>query len=294
MNDTLDIITMPFFRRALVAAALIGFTNGFVSGFVLLRRSALSLGALAHTMLPGIVLVVLITGALTQAGAFFGALLAALMVGLGSIMVSRGNKIPQGTALAIFYTTAFALGVVMLDYVATGEDLEGWLFGSILSVGDADLKVFFGIAAITLLGSSLFMRPLLLTLFEPSVAVVQGVPVKAVNYFLFTLMIMALMASFQAVGAVLSIGLLVVPGAIVAMYTNNTQWLFWGGGLVGAIGAVAAVILSVPLNVPTGPAIVIVLGGLFMLAYLTSPSQGLIKHFRKRRNTEKISHTTQN
>jgi len=68
MNDTLDIIEMPFFRRALVAAALIGFTNGFVSGFVLLRRSALSLGALAHTMLPGIVLVVLITGVLTQAG----------------------------------------------------------------------------------------------------------------------------------------------------------------------------------------------------------------------------------
>jgi len=168
----------------------------------------------------------------------------------------------------------------MLEYVPTGQDLESWLFGSILSVGDADLKVFFGIAVITLLGSSLFMRPLLLTLFEPNVAEVQGVPVRAVNYFLFALMIMALMASFQAVGAVLSIGLLVVPGAVVAMYTNNTQWLFWGGGFVGAIGAVAAVLLSVLLNIPTGPTIVIVLGGLFMIAYLTSPSQGLIKHLR--------------
>lgn len=282
MNEFLDIISMPFFRRALVAAALIGFTNGFVSGFVLLRRSALSLGALAHTMLPGIVLVVLITGALTQAGAFLGALLAALMVGLGSMVVSRGNKIPQGTALAIFYTTAFALGVVMLGYVDTSEDLEGWLFGSILSVSDADLKVFFGIAVVTLLGSSLFMRPMLLTLFEPNVAVVQGVPVRLVNYFLFTLMVMALMASFQAVGAVLSIGLLVVPGAIVAMYTNSTQWLFWGGGLVGAVGSVGAVMLSVLLNIPTGPAIVIVLGSLFMVAYVTSPSQNFVKFLRRK------------
>lgn len=277
MSELADIISMPFFRRALVAAALIGFTNGFVSGFVLLRRSALSLGALSHTMLPGIVLVVLVTGALTQAGAFIGSMIAALMVGLGSMIVSRGNKIPQGTALAIFYTTAFALGMVMLEYVATGEDLEGWLFGSILSVGDTDLYVFFGIAAVTLLGSTLFMRPLLLTLFEPNVAVVQGVPVKLVNYFLFTLMVMALMASFQAVGAVLSIGLLVVPGAIVAMFTNSTRWLFRGGGLVGSICAVIAVLLSVLLNIPTGPAIVVVLGGLFLISYIISPGSGLRK-----------------
>ena len=284
MNDLLDIINMPFFRRALVAAALIGFTNGFVSGFVLLRRSALSLGALAHTMLPGIVSVVLITGVLTQVSAFFGALVAALLVGLGSLMVSRGNKIPQGTALAIFYTTAFALGVIMLEYVPTGQDLDSWLFGSILSVGNADLVVFFGIAVITLLSSTLFMRPLLLTLFEPSVAEVQGVPVRAVNYLLFALMIMALMASFQAVGATLSIGLLVIPGAIVAMFTNNTRWLFWGGGLVGSISAVAAVLLSVLLDIPTGPAIVVVLGGLFLLAYITSPTGGLTKFLNNKKN----------
>lgn len=277
MSELLEIIDMSFFRRALVAAALIGFTNGFVSGFVLLRRSALSLGALAHTMLPGIVVVVLITGVLTQLGAFLGSLLAALLVGLGSLMVSRGNKIPQGTALAIFYTTAFALGAVLLKYVATGQNLDSWLFGDILSVGNADLIVFFGIAVVTLLISTLFMRPLLLTLFEPSVAVVQGVPVKAVNYLLFALMIMALMASFQAVGATLSIGLLVIPGAIVAMYTNSTRWLFWGGGLVGSVGSVVAVLLSVLINIPTGPAIVVVLGALFLIAYITSPTSGLIK-----------------
>ena len=277
MSELLEILEMPFFRRALVAAALIGFTNGFVSGFVLLRRSSLTLSALCHTMLPGIVIVVLITGALTQAGAFMGALLASLIVGLGSVAITRHTRLPQSTALAIFFTTAFALGVVLLQYVHTSQNLEEWLFGSILSVSDADLKVFFAIACFTLLSATLFMRPLLLTLFEPNVAAVQGVSVRWMNYLLYALMIFALMASFQAVGPILSIGLLVVPGAIVSLFTNQTRWLFWGGGVVGCISAMLAVIISVPFNIPTGPAIVLVLGVLFIVAYFCSPTYSPFK-----------------
>ncbi len=283
MSELLEILEMPFFRRALVAAALIGFTNGFVSGFVLLRKSSLTLSALCHTMLPGIVIVVLITGALTQAGAFMGALVAALLVGLGSITITRHTRLPQSTALAIFFTTAFALGLVLLQYVHTSQDLEEWLFGSILSVSDDDLKVFFAIACFTLLSATLFMRPLLLTLFEPNVAAVQGVAIRWMNYLLYALMIFALMASFQAVGPILSIGLLVVPGAIVSLFTNHTQWLFWGGGLVGGISAVLAVVISVPFNIPTGPAIVLVLGALFILAYFCSPNYS---PFKQSRNTQ--------
>lgn len=283
MSELFEILEMPFFRRALVAAALIGFTNGFVSGFVLLRKSSLTLSALCHTMLPGIVTVVLITGALTQAGAFMGALVAALLVGLGSLTITRHTRLPQSTALAIFFTTAFALGVVLLQYVHTSQDLEEWLFGSILSVSDDDLKVFFAIACFTLLSATLFMRPLLLTLFEPNVAAVQGVAIRWMNYLLYALMIFALMASFQAVGPILSIGLLVVPGAIVSLFTNHTQWLFWGGGLIGGISAVLAVVLSVPFNIPTGPAIVLVLGALFIFAYFCSPNYS---PFKQSRNTQ--------
>ncbi|MGB0990984.1 MAG: metal ABC transporter permease [Akkermansiaceae bacterium] len=277
MSELLEVLEMSFYRRALVAAALIGFTNGFVSGFVLLRRSSLALSALSHTMLPGIVTVVLITGVLSQAGAFMGALLAALVVGFGSIAVTRNTRLPQSTALAIFFTTAFALGVILLGYAHTAQDLEGWLFGSILSVSDTDLTVFFSIACFTLLGATLFMRPLLLTLFEPNVAAVQGVRTRWMNYLLYAMMIFALMASFQAVGAVLSIGLLVIPGAIVSLFTNKTQWLFWGGGVIGAAGAVLAVILSVPWNLPAGPSIVMVLGLLFLIAYFLKPGSILHK-----------------
>jgi len=276
----LDPFHDPFFQRALLAGLLIGFTNGFFSGFVVVRRTALSVSALSHTMLPGIALGILITGTLTQVNAFIGALTAALFVGLGSVVVSRTSRVAQGTALAILYTTAFALGVAVLKYLHNYGDLEHWLFGDIRLVSSSDLWLAFNIGSIILLGSNIFFRPLLLTLFEPDVAAAQGVPVRAMNYLLFGMLILALVTSLQAVGCVLSVGLLVAPAATLSLLTNRTSLLFWGGGLVGALGSVFALLLAYWTDIPAGPAIVIVLGTLFLLAFLLSPKYGLLPRIR--------------
>ena len=266
-----------FFQRALLAGLLIGFTNGFFSGFVVLRRTALSVSALSHTMLPGIALGILITGALTQANAFIGALSAALIVGLGSVVVSRTSRVDQGTALGILYTTAFALGVASLKYLGNYGDLQHWLFGDIRLVSSSDLWLALGIGSVILLGSCIFFRPLLLTLFESNVAAAQGVPVRAMNYLLFLMLILALVTSLQAVGCVLSVGLLVAPGATISLLTNRTPVLFWGGGILGALGSVLALLCAYWIDIPAGPAIVIVLGGAFLLAFLISPKYGLLR-----------------
>ena len=276
----LDPFQDPFFQRALLAGLLIGFTNGFFSGFVVLRRTALSVSALSHTMLPGIALGILITGTLTQVNAFIGALTAALFVGLGSVVVSRSSRVSQGTALAILYTTAFALGVAVLKYLRSYGDLSHWLFGDIRLVSSSDLWLAFVIGSIILLASCAFFRPLLLTLFESRVAAAQGVNVRAMNYLLFGMLILALVTSLQAVGCVLSVGLLVAPGATLSLLTNRTSLLFWGGGLVGALGSVLALLLAYWIDIPAGPAIVIVLGTLFLLAFLLSPKYGLLTRIR--------------
>ncbi|MBK1828805.1 metal ABC transporter permease [Haloferula rosea] len=273
---TLDLLQNPFFQRALAAALMIGFANGFFSGFVVLRKHALSVSALSHTMLPGITLGILIAGALTQLSAFLGALFAALFVGLGSVAVARGKRIAQGTALAVLYTTAFAAGVAILPHLETRQELEHWLFGEILAVGTTDLWITFGIGTLTLLTANLWIRPILLTLFEPNVAAAQGVPVRRMQYLLFTLLALSLVASLQAVGCVLSVGLLVAPAATISLLTDRTPLLFWGGGILGAAGSVAGVILSAALNLSAGPTIVMVLGGLFMLAWLFSPKYGVL------------------
>ncbi len=271
-----ELIENPFYQRTLAAAAFIGFTNGFFSGFVILRRNALSVSALSHTMLPGIAMGILITGVLSQWNAFLGAIIAALLVGLGSVAVARGKRIAEGTSLAVLYTAAFAAGVAILPRLETSSELEHWLFGNILAVGNADLWTVFGVGSIILIASLLMMRPLLLTLFEPNVAAAQGVPVKKMQYLLFGMLVLALVSSLQAVGCVLSVGLLVTPAATVSMWTDRTSALFWGGGLVGGITSVIAVIGSGYLGIPPGPAIVMLLGILFILAYLFSPKYGVV------------------
>jgi ABC-type Mn2+/Zn2+ transport system permease subunit len=271
-----ELLSNPFYQRALAAAAFIGFTNGFFSGIVILRRNALSVSALSHTMLPGIALGIFVTGALSQWNAFLGALFAALMVGLGSVAVSRGNRVEQGTALAVLYTTAFAGGIALLPKLDTRQELEHWLFGDIIAVGNTDLWIAFGIGAVILFLTNLLMRPILLTLFEPNVAAAQGVQVRFIQYLVFALLVLALVSSLQAVGCVLSVGLLVTPAATVSLFTDKTSALFWGGGLLGCVGSVGAVLASGTLDISPGPAIVIVLGGLFVLAYLLSPKYGLL------------------
>ena len=271
-----ELLNSPFYQRTLAAAAFIGFTNGFFSGFVVLRKNALSVSALSHTMLPGIALGILITGYLSQWNAFIGALFAALLVGLSSVAVARGKRIAEGTSLAVLYTAAFAAGVAILPKLETRSELEHWLFGDILAIGNTDLWIVYSMGAVILIAGNLLMRPLLLTLFEPNVAAAQGVPTRIMQYLVFIMLVLALVSSLQAVGCVLSVGLLVTPAATVSLLTDKTSALFWGGGLIGGIGSVVAVLLSGYFGISLGPAIVILLGILFILAYLFSPKYGLL------------------
>ena len=87
-----------------------------------------------------------------------------------------------------------------------------------------------------------------------------------------------LVSSLQAVGAFLTLGLLVAPAATMYLLTDRATWLFWGGGLLGGLGAIAAFFLSYPLGWHLGATIIVVLGSLFLLAYIFSPKYGLLRH----------------
>lgn len=272
-----NIADNPFLQNALIGAALIGFANGFFSGFVNLRRNALSISALSHTMLPGIAIAILITQELTQVNAFIGALFACLTVGLGSTVVSRNSRIHQDTALSIIYTTAFAIGIALLPHLPVATSIHDWLFGNIIHISEQDLHLVFCVSALTLVLSNLFMRPMLLTLFEPNVAAAQGVPTRCMQYLSFTLLIFMLVASLQAVGTILSVGLLVAPAAIMLLYTDRTSAIFWGGAIIGCLTSIAGIFLAQLIDIQAGPAIIILLGIIFLLSFLLSPRHGVLK-----------------
>lgn len=267
MSDFIAFIQEPIAQRALLACLIIGFANGFVSGLIVLKKSALQLGTLSCALLPGIAIAILIFG-FGQWSLLLGAVVAAMFVGLSSIFVSRTSRVHQDTALSVIHTTAFATGYIVLIKMGLQQKIDDWLFGSIMSMSDLDIWFAYGIGFVTVVAIIAYWRPLMILLFDAEAAISLGIPTRALNYAAFALIILVLVSSLQAVGAFLTLGLMVAPAASVRLISNSTHDLFWGGGMLGASGAVLAFFISYPLGWHLGATIILVLGVMFLLAYL--------------------------
>ena len=272
-----------FMQRALLACVLVGFTNGFLSAFIVLRRLALLADALSHSLLPGLAVGAIFFG-LAPLGLFSGAVVAALLVGIGGQLVARSSRLKDETAIGALYTVAFAVGIILLKYSRVPVDLTHFLFGNILGVSNSDLWIIYAVGVLSALSLVSLQRSLMLTLFEPSVAQSLGVPVARLNYLLITLIVLAMIASLQAVGVVLSVGLLVLPAATVYLLSDSYRALSWCGGLLGAGGASVGLLLSYWTDIPSGPAIVLVLGVCFVAALIFGPRYGVLARLRPARH----------
>lgn len=261
-----EFLEFGFNQRAILAAGLIGFSNGALGALVVLRKNALVVSALSHALLPGIALGILIFGGLNPFVGFVGALFGALVVGLGTVYVARIALLDHQTSLSVLYTTAFAAGLLMLERIPTFTNLEGWLFGNILGLRNADLWISYGVSLLILISLSAWRRGWILYLFEPSIAASMGVPVRRMNYWLTLLMVLGLVTSLQAVGSVLSAALFITPTAIMLQLVRSPRALIWGSGLTGGLAGVVSIWLSNVLDVRPGAMLILLLGLLFPLA----------------------------
>lgn len=263
-----------FSQRALLAAGMIGFVNGYLGGYIVLKRSALFAGGLTHTLFPGIALGALVAG-LNPYSALLGAVFMALAAGLGATGIASVSRVDRDTALAILYTAAFGAGLIVLERIGTYVNIENYLFGNILGVGNTDLWFVYVAGGVTMTLLILLQRPLLLYVFSTDAAASQGIPVQLLGHGLAALLVVNMVISLQAVGAILTLGLLIAPAAILYLFSNAVRTILWGGGAFGAGVSILCVVLSVATDVQTGPAIASVFGVLFLLAFLASPVYGL-------------------
>jgi len=284
MDFLRDIWNQEFMRRALIGGALIGFTNGFLGAFIILRRMSLMADALSHSMLPGLAIGLMIFG-LSAGALFLGGIVAAFFVALGAMLLARGSRIKEDTSLAILYTFAFSVGAILLQFAPTKVDLKHYLFGNILGLANADLWIAYGVSLVVIPGLILVQRPLVLTLFDPAVARSQGVKVGLLQLILVVASVLTMISSAQAVGVILMLGLLVCPAATMYLMTDNFPRMMWGGGALGVIGATGGLLLSYRFDgLPSGAAIVVVLFSIFLVTFVLSPRYGLMARFRKRRH----------
>ena len=265
----------PFMQRALLSCALIGFTNGFLGTFIVLRRQALLVDALSHSLLPGLAVAAIFVG-LSPGGLLLGGLLAALIVAIGGQLMARNSRLKDETAVASLYIIAFALGIVLIRFAKVKVDLTHFLFGNILGVGNGDLWIAYAAAFLTLTTLVLLHRPLLLTLFDATVARASGIRVGWIETGLLALTVLGLVASLQAVGVLLSLGLLILPAATAYLLTNSFSHMLWGGAFLGLVSATGGLLLSFFANIPSGPCIVLLMALFMGAAYLLSPRYGVL------------------
>ena len=255
-----DFLQYSFNQRAILAAAVIGFSNGALGTLIVLRKHSLVVSALAHSLLPGIALAMWVFGGLTPFVGFAGSLVSSLIVGLATVFVARRARLDDQTALTVLYTTAFAAGLLLLEKLPSYVGLESWLFGNILNLRDSDLMICFSVAAGITLLLAWHRREWFLFLFEPSVAASMGVPVTRLSYVLTGMMVLGLVTSLQAVGAVLSAALFIIPTATLSQWVDSPRALMWGSGVYGTGMSVLAVGVSNWLDLQTGATLILLLG----------------------------------
>ena len=268
----LEPLTYGFMQRGLAASVMVGVLCAVVGCYVVLRGMAFLGDALAHAILPGVALAYLLKGNL-----MLGALIAAVVVGLGIGMLSRQGKIREDTAIGILFAAALALGVAMISTVQTyAVDLTHILFGNILGVSPSDLLIIAVLGVIVIATIVLLYKEFLVVSFDRVLAATLRLPVEVLRNLMLILIALTIVVSLQAVGVGLVAAMLVTPAATAYLLTRRLPMMMVIAALIGAFSGVAGLYLSYYLNIASGAAVVLVATAVFVLAYVFAPRRGLL------------------
>lgn len=261
-----------FMVRGLIAAILVGTICAVLGSYVILQGMAFFGDALAHTILPGVVLAYLVGWPLAVGALIFGILSA---IGIGAL--SQRGEVREDTAIGVIFAGSFALGVAMLSTVRSyAVDLAHILFGDVLGVSTADLWLTGGLGAVVLLVVFLFYKEFLVLAFDPTLAVVLRLPVKTLRYLLLILIAVTIVISLQTVGMALMLAMLITPAAAAQLLTRRLPSMMLTAAGIGALANVTGLYLSYYINIASGPAMVLVATAIFGLVFLLAPQRGLV------------------
>jgi manganese/iron transport system permease protein len=233
--------------------------------------------AISHAVLPGIVIAYVI-GLPLAIGAFVAGLSCAVFTGY----LKETSRVKEDTVLGIVFSGMFGLGLVLFTKVETDQHLLHILFGNVLGVTVRDLVETAVIAGGTLAVVLLKRRDLLLYCFDPNHARAIGLPVRALHYGLLILLSLTIVASLKAVGIILLIAMLIAPGAIAYLLTDNFERMLAIATAVAVASSIVGTIASFHVDGATGACIVLVQAFAFVLAFLFAPKRGLLRQAMRR------------
>jgi len=277
------------FTWVMIGCALIGAGASAVGVFSFLRKQALVGDAVAHALLPGVVLAFMFTGQKDIWILFPGAFVAGWLGLLSIDIISKNSKIKPDTAIAIVLTVFFAIGIVLLTHVQQSNygnqsGLEAFLFGKAAAMLPADITLFVAVDAALILLILLTYRYLKLYSFDPDFAKAIGLPVKGIQFILSSLTVLAVASGIQAVGVVLMAALIITPAAAARFFTGRLSHMIILAMIIGIVSSLIGVyISSLAVSMPTGPWIVMVLSIIAIMTFIFAPGKGMLQRSRKRK-----------
>jgi manganese/iron transport system permease protein len=273
LNWFIDPLQYAFMQRSMAVAVLVGIICAVVGSYLMVQRLALLGDAISHSLLPGLAIAFLL-GINLFLGAFIAGVISTVLIA----WIHRRSPIKEDAAMGIVFSAFFALGITLITAIQKDNkiDLNHFLFGNILGVTTGEVRDTAIIAAIVLVCVALLYKELLFYSFDPLGAQASGLPVGLLNAGLMVLIAMTVVASMKSVGVILVLALLITPGATAYLLVPRFHQVMGVGAGIGVFASVAGMYLSYYFNLPSGPAIVLVTFGLFILAFLFSPQYGVL------------------
>lgn len=275
----LDILIEPlkysFMQRSLIEAIIVGAICAVIGSYLMVQRLALLGDAISHSVLPGLAIAFLL-GINIFIGAFIAGIISTILINI----IRTRSTIKEDAAMGIVFSAFFALGITLITIIQKDNkiDLNHFLFGNILGVTFADVRDTVIIAMIVIVTVFLIYKELLFYTFDKLGSQASGLPVHLLDLGLMILIGLTIIASLKAVGVVLVLSLLITPATTAYLLVNRLHQIMILGVAIGVFSSITGMYLSYFYNLPSGPAIVLVASGLFILAFLFSPNQGILTH----------------
>lgn len=265
-----------FMQRALVAGILAVITTSVIGTWVVLRGLSFMGDALAHGVLPGVAFAFLLGFNLTL-GAAIGA--AAMVVGIS--VVTRRTTLAEDTSIGLLFVGMLALGVIVISRAPSfAGDLTAILFGDILGVDTHDLRVQAIAAVLTLIGTAGFFRAFLVLCFNEDKAALLGLRPAIAHAAMLTLVAVAVVSSFRAVGALLVFGLLIAPPATASLIVRRVPAMMLTAIVVGSASVVAGLLVSFHLDTAASASVAGMAVAFFFVVLMVREVAGRFTHQR--------------
>ncbi|MEX0968164.1 MAG: metal ABC transporter permease [Bacteroidia bacterium] len=281
----------------MLTGSLVAVTCGLLGCFLILRRMAMVGDAISHAVLPGIVIAFFISGSRTSLPMLVGAAAVGLLTTWLIEVFNKKARLQKDASIGLTFTSLFAIGVILIsafggnvdldqDCVLYGEiayvPLDLWITGSGISLGPAPVWILGLVFLLVVLMIVAGYKGLYLTTFDEQYAAALGISTAFWHYLLMSAVSLTTVVSFESVGAILVVALLIAPAVTAYMLTDDFRKMLFISALAGIVSAVGGYYLAVSINGSIAGAMATVAGFLFALALLFAPHRGILYKYMQK------------